>query len=178
MAQASQNRLIARFSIDLRYLSDDIDSMNRNDILSCEMAQSKGMPPSNVAAQAPLEFPPGELADLPAFRSERDRLRQLATGDLLTTGQAAQELGIRSVNTIKRWVYEGLLVGHRRGGRVLVSVDSVAKMLVSSQLTQQKRDESRLEHALEALDNIDEREVPRDEPVGQKPWEGDGRPKP
>ena len=35
----------------------------------------------------------------------------------MTTGEAAEALGIRSVNTIKRWAGEGLLEGFRRVAR-------------------------------------------------------------
>ena len=58
-------------------------------------------------------------------------LRQETTpsdGELMTTGDAAELLGVRSINTVKRWVRDGLLSGYRRGGRILVSRSSVIEM--------------------------------------------------
>ena len=62
---------------------------------------------------------------LPASRSDDD-------GALMTTGEAAAALGVRSIHTVKQWVQRGLLEGHRRGGRVLVSRRSVEEMRESS----------------------------------------------
>lgn len=42
-------------------------------------------------------------------------------------GAAARGLGVRSINTIKRWAREGRLDGVRRGGRLLVSAASVQR---------------------------------------------------
>src|SRR5438132_188582 len=68
-------------------------------------------------------------------------IRDQIPGELLTTGEAASLLGVRSVNTIKRWVREGLLDGFRRGGRVLVSKDSILRLTASPTLAaQQARD--------------------------------------
>ena len=47
------------------------------------------------------------------------------TGGVMTTGEAARFLGVRSVFTIKRWAREGILDGYQRGGRILISRESV-----------------------------------------------------
>src|SRR5260221_2563703 len=51
--------------------------------------------------------------------------------EVMTTGEAAALLGVRSVFTIKRWAREGILDGFRRGCRILVTRDSVERLLHS-----------------------------------------------
>ena len=114
-----------------------------------------------------------------SFERVRQSLEVQSKGGLLTTGQAANVLGIRSVNTVKRWIYDGLLVGYRRGGRILVSVDSVAQLIASSELASQRAFESRLDKALKPLDGLDADDVdnkllPSASPVGKR-LEGDAR---
>lgn len=59
--------------------------------------------------------------------------------DWITTGEAARRLGIRSVNTVKRWVRIGLLVGWRPdGGWVRVSAASVQRLLESNSIELRK----------------------------------------
>ena len=93
-------------------------------------------------------------------------------GPLITTGQAARMLGIRSVNTIKRWARDGLLEGFRRGGRVLVSERSVRKVASHPALDGQRAFEHELDVALAPFDAGDE-PVPTTGQtwVGRKPWE-------
>lgn len=95
-----------------------------------------------------------------------------APPELISTGDAARHLGVRSVNTIKRWAREGLLEGFQRGGRVLVSRRSVERLLTSPPLAQQRAVEQRLSEGLSGF-GADE---PPDEPLdaawqGRKPWE-------
>ena len=85
---------------------------------------------------------------------------------VLTTGQAAAMLGVRSVFTIKRWAREGILDGFRRGGRILVTRESVERLLHSPKLA----DERAIDADLEALDASDE-PVPVTSWPGQRPWE-------
>ena len=93
-------------------------------------------------------------------------------GPLITTGQAARRLGIRSVNTIKRWAREGLLEGFRRGGRVLISERSVRKVANHPTLDGQRAFEHELDEALAPFDAGDE-PVPATGQawVGRKPWD-------
>ena len=60
----------------------------------------------------------------------RDALAALARPErgLLTTGQAADRLGI-SITTVKEWVKRGTLKGVDTGTRWLVSEDSVERIL-------------------------------------------------
>ncbi|MHB1415981.1 MAG: helix-turn-helix domain-containing protein, partial [Chloroflexota bacterium] len=62
------------------------------------------------------------------------RREPFAETDLLTTGQAADALGLRSVNTVKRWVREGALEGFRRGSRILIPRESVVRLQNDSRI--------------------------------------------
>jgi excisionase family DNA binding protein len=66
---------------------------------------------------------------------------------LMTTGEAAEALGVRSINTIKRWAQDGKLEGYRRGGRVLVSAQSVAAMAESPLIAREQAFERELDEA-------------------------------
>lgn len=79
-----------------------------------------------------------------------------ARHNMLTTTEAAQLLGIRSVNTIKRWASDGRLEGYRLGSRVLVSRPSVERMLNDAALSRQRSYEGKLDEALAPLDGDDE----------------------
>jgi hypothetical protein len=98
--------------------------------------------------------------------------RKVVEGELLTTGAAARELGIRSVNTIKRWAAQGVLDGFRRGGRILVSRASVEKMKGHKSLKQELAFERELDKALDPFD-VGEEPIPELSAtwVGRKPWE-------
>ena len=93
---------------------------------------------------------------------------------LITTTEAAQLLGVRSVNSIKRWVREGLLEGYRRGGRVLVSRNSVERMVHESAITRQRDYEHGLAAALAPFDGGEQAAVEDDLPSvthrGRTPW--------
>lgn len=71
--------------------------------------------------------------------SPRGQVGEIVSEDLLTTGQAAALLGVRSVNTIKHWAKSGTLDGYRRGGRIVVSRESVSRLLGSQSLAEENR---------------------------------------
>src|SRR5438132_12370867 len=73
-------------------------------------------------------------------------------GRVMTTSQAAAMLGVRSINTVKRWAREGELEGFRRGGRILVSCASVERMRHNPAVPRQREQERQLEEALAMLD--------------------------
>lgn len=94
-------------------------------------------------------------------------------GGVMTTGEAARTLGVRSVNTVKRWVQERQLEGFRLGGRVLVSRRSVERMADKAVVQQQRQWEQRVDAALAPFD-LDDAEPPDTAPStweGLKPWE-------
>lgn len=97
-------------------------------------------------------------------------------GGVITTGEAARMLGVRSINTVKRWAREGLLEGFRRGGRIVISRRSVERMLQSPEVAEQRTLEAELAASLEPLGT--EEEIPSVLPwTGRKPWakDADGR---
>lgn len=91
-------------------------------------------------------------------------------GGVITTGAAAELLGIASVNTIKRWVRDGLLEGYQRGGRLMVACISVERMLDAPPVADERRFERDLDEALAPFDASDH-PVPTTRSSGRKPWE-------
>jgi excisionase family DNA binding protein len=98
--------------------------------------------------------------------------RQPPVGDLLSTGEAATLLGVRSINTIKRWAGDGLLEGYQVGGRVKVTRASVEALLKSPITARQRTYEAELAAALDPFDGGDE-PLPSTGRAheGRKPWD-------
>lgn len=95
-------------------------------------------------------------------------------GDLLTTGEAAELLGVRSVNTIKSWAAKGILEGFRRGGRILVSRPSVEAMLHDSRLARYHEREKTFDEIAAAFEAPDDMILPRPATWdGRLPWKDD-----
>jgi excisionase family DNA binding protein len=69
----------------------------------------------------------GRTAEVEAVRDAISALARPERG-LLTTGQAAERLGV-SITTVKEWVKRGTLRGVDTGTRWLVSEDSVERIL-------------------------------------------------
>lgn len=95
-------------------------------------------------------------------------------GELMTTGEAAEALGVRSVNTIKRWASDGLLEGFHRGGRVLISKRSVDALRDSTVVSRRAAVEHGIGEMLSAFDDGDDAPDPGELRMaweGRKPWE-------
>jgi excisionase family DNA binding protein len=92
--------------------------------------------------------------------------------ELISIEEAAELLGVRSVNTLKRWARDGLLEGSQVRGRVQVSRASVDRLLESALLTRQQEYERDLADVLDAFDAgdgpIPESELPH---MGRAPWD-------
>jgi len=99
---------------------------------------------------------------------------QAAPLKLMTTGEAAGALGIRSINTIKRWAQDGKLEGYRRGGRILVSARSVATMAESPLIAREQSFDRALDEA-HAPFSFEDAEIPELGATceGRKPWDTD-----
>ena len=108
----------------------------------------------------------GELVEALRQQGQHER-----PGRLMTTGEAAQALGVRSINTIKRWAAEGQLDGVRRGGRLLILAESVKRMTQSPSVAEQKAREAQIAAALEPFDAGDEEVPPTSTWTGRKPWD-------
>jgi excisionase family DNA binding protein len=93
-------------------------------------------------------------------------------GELISTTEAAAILGVHSINTVKRWAADGLLVGYRVGGRIKVTRASVEKILQSPIADRQRVFERELDRALAPFDAGDESLPPTGRThKGRKPWD-------
>src|SRR4051794_27599967 len=93
-------------------------------------------------------------------------------GDLLTPAEAALALGVKSVNTVKRWARDGRLEGYILGGRVLVSQRSVDAFRDAADAQRQRSYERDLDEALAPFDSTPEEiaEYTADALPGRVPW--------
>jgi excisionase family DNA binding protein len=93
--------------------------------------------------------------------------------DLITTGDAAKLLGIRSINTVKRWVRDGTLQGYRRGGRILVSRESVQRLIDAPSVARERDFEAKLAAAIEPFESaVGGQVASEDDPGSSTTWDG------
>ncbi|HVC32898.1 MAG TPA: helix-turn-helix domain-containing protein [Chloroflexota bacterium] len=90
--------------------------------------------------------------------------------EMVTTGEAAKLLNVRSVNAIKRWAADGLLEGFRHGSRILISQRSIERVQDSPTVADQRAFEAGLDVDLDPFDVGSER-IDLEPPWGRKPWE-------
>lgn len=88
------------------------------------------------------------------------------------SGAAAAALGVRSINTIKKWVKEGRLEGVPRGGRTMITARSVNRLRESPEISEWVKFQKELDEAFDPFMAPDEEEVSSVLPwVGRKPWD-------
>jgi hypothetical protein len=63
-----------------------------------------------------------------AAETLRRALRDAEARHLLTTAEAAEALGIRSINTVKRWVKTGYIHGVQRNERVMIPISEIERI--------------------------------------------------
>ena len=91
--------------------------------------------------------------------------------DLVASGEAATLLGVRSINTIKKWAIDGLIDGYRRGGRIMVTRASIERMRTHPTVAAERAFAAKSDAAWGPFD-MDGHDLPP--PVtapGLKPWE-------
>jgi excisionase family DNA binding protein len=131
-----------------------------------------------ITARLQEQGQPELVEALDRVRAEMERLLSQAAPapqEMLTTTEAAALLGVRSINTIKRWASEGRLEGSRRGSRVVVSRHSVEQMRQNAALGRQRAYEQDLAEALApfsatAADADDVAALTGQAHQGRKPW--------
>lgn len=93
-------------------------------------------------------------------------------GDLLTPAEAAVALGVKSVNTVKRWARDGRLESYTLGGRLLVSQRSVDSFRGAADVQRERAYERELDEALAPFESTPSEiaEYTTEEPAGRVPW--------
>lgn len=77
----------------------------------------------------------GDMAD-----AVRSAVNELRPAGLITTGEAAERLNV-ALTTVRRWVERGVLDGVDTGTRLLVSAESVDRILQARQLAREMDEE-------------------------------------
>ena len=99
---------------------------------------------------------------------------QTSPPKLMTPDEAAEALGVRSANMIRRWARDGKLEGYRQDGRIVVSARSVAGMSESPLVARERAREREFDEAMAPFCLRDDEELDpedlRSTWIGRKPW--------
>lgn len=102
-------------------------------------------------------------------------LRAARPSGLLTTSEAAHELGVRSVSTIKYWVKTGYLRGVKRNERTMIPASEIARIRDEDRIqllrvSEQRQQVSEIPGDTEPLTNEEKRLLSASR-SGRAPWQ-------